>query len=603
VVLLEIAAQGVPGFAPAGGRLALRPGYNVVAADGPALRRLLEALWYPESAVAGAPRPAPGPGAPIARAGLTLVGDDGVTWRVVRDLAGGAQLQRFDPERRAFQGASPDPARIAVTLRQAGVPTPGRLASLLSLSASDLPSRRSPGGLPGGLPPQRRALPPEEARQRLAGLASELEQARATERLQDRLDGLQSRLFKLEELLRDGEQIRERLRAAEQAAAPPPGEEAVAALSDPGARIVAFGRSVARRDEALQKIAAELETLGAAEERGRPAPPWREREFLLGLAVAAAAVAVALLTGLRPVALLAIPASGLSAFLAMRWVGQDEEAARGERRRRVLQERERKARETCEREVADVRAAMKAMDVGSATELGEALGRRVQARIAAAEARERLAEWEASPETRQAAAEKARLEEEIGGVDGQLSAESGGYVRDPRSIEAEMARIEADLRSPEAPAVPAVPAPPAGDPLKALVERGAAEMSGTPGEALRAAQPRVGQLLPAISAQRFSGLLVDERGNLLVQGGGRTVPAATLTPADRDLCYVALKVGFLEQALAAAKAVAVLDDAFGGLAEPARRALARLLKQLGRAGQIVHATTDPVFREAADHAA
>ena len=74
MVLLEIAAQGVPGFAPAGGRLALRPGYNVVAADGLVLRRLLEALWFPDSPATDVPRP-PG-GGPAARAGLTLVGDD-----------------------------------------------------------------------------------------------------------------------------------------------------------------------------------------------------------------------------------------------------------------------------------------------------------------------------------------------------------------------------------------------------------------------------------------------------------------------------------------------------------------------------------------------
>jgi hypothetical protein len=285
-------------------------------------------------------------------------------------------------------------------------------------------------------------------------------------------------------------------------------------------------------------------------------------------------------------------------------VGADEEAARGARRRRVLEERERKAREAFERETADVRAAVKAAGVESVTELGEMLGRRVQARVAAAESRDRLAEWEATPEAKEAVAEKGRLQAEIGEIEGQLSAESGGYLRDPRSIEAEVARLEADLRAPpEAPVPAAAPAPPPGDPLKALLERGAAELGGTGSAALRAAQPRVGQLLPAISAQRLSGFLVDERGNFLVQGGGKSVLAGTLGPADRDLCYLALKVGFLEQALAAGRTVALLDDAFGGIPDAARRTLARLLKQLGRAGQIVHATSDPVFREAADHAA
>ena len=60
MLLLEFAAQGVRGVAPAGGRATLRPGYNVVAADGAALRRLLEALFYPDPRDADALPRAPG---------------------------------------------------------------------------------------------------------------------------------------------------------------------------------------------------------------------------------------------------------------------------------------------------------------------------------------------------------------------------------------------------------------------------------------------------------------------------------------------------------------------------------------------------------------
>jgi hypothetical protein len=96
---------------------------------------------------------------------------------------------------------------------------------------------------------------------------------------------------------------------------------------------------------------------------------------------------------------------------------------------------------------------------------------------------------------------------------------------------------------------------------------------------------------------------VDDRGNIQVQTGGRPVAAMTLSPADRDLVWIALKLAFVEQALAAGKVVAVSDDAFAGLSEGARRFAARVLKQIARPGQLVHATTDPSFKEAADHAA
>ena len=96
---------------------------------------------------------------------------------------------------------------------------------------------------------------------------------------------------------------------------------------------------------------------------------------------------------------------------------------------------------------------------------------------------------------------------------------------------------------------------------------------------------------------------MDDRGNVQVQTGGRTVPAMTLPPADRDLVWLALKLSFVEQALAAGKVFALADDAFGGLSEGARRFAARLLKQIAKPGQLLHATSDTSFKEAADHAA
>jgi hypothetical protein len=76
-----------------------------------------------------------------------------------------------------------------------------------------------------------------------------------------------------------------------------------------------------------------------------------------------------------------------------------------------------------------------------------------------------------------------------------------------------------------------------------------------------------------------------------------------LAPADRDLLWLALKLAFVEHALSGGSVVAVAEDAFAGLPESARRFAARLLKQMARPGQLLHATADPSFREAADHAA
>lgn len=605
MVLLEIAAQGVRGLAPAGGRIALRAGYNVAGVDGLLLRRLLEALLYPESPADLIPRMGPGPGGPVARAGLTVVGNDGVTLRVLRDLNGGTQLQRFDAERRAFLPVGQDAAQIAAQLRQGtGVPSQERLGALLALSGTDLPSRQAAAALGPSAAVARRPLAPEEARRKLGALQEELAKAQAAEKLQYQLDGLQTRLFKVEELLKAGEQVHERLRGAEDGlAALAAVEEATKSLGDQEVRLAAVEKSAARRDETLARLATERQALAEVEARGHPEPFWKERNFFLGLGGAVASIAVALATDFRVLSLLAIPAAGYSAFLGLRWTSEAEEAHRATRRARLLEERERKAREAYERETADVRAVLKALGTEHLNDLRDAVQRLEQARAAAAEARQRLAEWEARPEVRDAAAEKDTLQAQIGEIEAKLTEEAGGYVRETRAVESEIERLEAELESPHEIAPAAVPAAVAGDPMKALLERAAAELNGTTGAALRAVQPRVLQLLPAISGQRFSALLVDERGNLLVQGGGKTLPWATLSPADRDLCFVALKIGFMEHALSAGRCVALVDDALAGFVEQVRRTLARLLKQLGRAGQVLHATADPLFREAADHCA
>jgi hypothetical protein len=155
------------------------------------------------------------------------------------------------------------------------------------------------------------------------------------------------------------------------------------------------------------------------------------------------------------------------------------------------------------------------------------------------------------------------------------------------------------------PLSPGAPAPgaPAGDALRQAIDQAAAELERSPAETLRALQGRLAEVLPAFTTGRFAGCLLDERGNVLAQGGGKTTPVAMLSPADRDACWLAVRLGLAEQGVAGSRTVVLADDLFANLPEAARRLVARLLHQLARAGQVLHATADPVFREAADHAA
>jgi hypothetical protein len=251
--------------------------------------------------------------------------------------------------------------------------------------------------------------------------------------------------------------------------------------------------------------------------------------------------------------------------------------------------------------------------VANLAELEDLQSRVREARASLEEAEAGFAAWQSRAETTDAESERVAVQQEIGALERQLTSGEGGFVRDIHSLEQEIARLEREVETGpfeplgevsvgEASPGEPVPAPPRGEALRMLMERASADLGLTPGAALRALQPRVLQLLPVLSGQRLANFFVDERGNLQVQAGGKLVPTGTLGVPERDLCFAVLKVAFLEQGLAAGKSVAVIDDALGVLPENSRRALARVLKQLAKGRQIVHGTSDVLFREAADHA-
>jgi hypothetical protein len=618
VILLEFAAQGIRGVAPAGGRATLRAGYNVVAADGPVLRRLLEALLHPDPRDAEAlPRPAGASSGVALRAGLTLVGNDRITYRLVRDFQGAAQLHRFDAEKRAFALVTGELPAIAAFLKQtAGVPSAARQAALLSLTVGELPSRQAGpamGGAAAALQPARSGLSAEQLRRRVAQLQAELEKAKVAEKLQAQLDELQGRAFKLDEVLKGGAQVREGLAKAEEGRAElAPVAAAVAGLGDVEARLAHYERSTARREEAQARVAAERAALDDGEALPPPVPLRQDPRFWGGVGAGLLALLLGLAggavePGLRYLVLLDLPAFGWSAWVALRWIGALEGRERMARRRRVVEDWEQKVEAQYARDAGDVLGVLKALNLTKLGELREALGRLADADAVVAEWQRRLAEWEGSPEASGARAERAKVEEEQRAVEARLAAEVGGFVRDVRSIQAELQRLEAEAAAPAQAPPPAprpAPAPHASaEPLRGLLERAAAELGGSPSGVGRALAAKASQALNGLSFQRLSALQVDDRGGVQALVAGRPTPAMTLSAADRDLVFLALKLALLEQSLATSHGLAVVEDAFAGLSDGSRRFAARLLKQLARGGQLLHATTDPAFREAADHGA
>ncbi|MFL5262551.1 MAG: hypothetical protein ACJ79L_09130, partial [Anaeromyxobacteraceae bacterium] len=495
MLLLEIAAQGVKGVSPPGGTVRLRPGYNVVLADGAALLRVLQALFHPAEGDADALR-ATGAAGPL-RVGATFAGDDGVTYRIVRDFARGAQVQRLDPQRRAFAPLATSQEEVASLLAgAAGVPSRARLAQL-SLAVADLPSRRA-AAVPAGAGARRTRSAPE-AEKRLADLRAELERSRRAERLQYQLDAVQSRLFRADAALADGARLRAAADAAEAALAETaPLQAALAGLGDLEAALASHARAVAKRDEALARTAAERGTAGS--DANAPVPFWRAPPFWAGagggLAAACAGLAGAG-RGLRYLALLDVPAFGWAAWVALRWVAAVEAHGRADRRRRMLEEHERKAEEGFERETAGLREAMAAIGVPGIPELRDSVARLDAATAAVAGTRSRLDAFEAGAEAREARSEKVDAEAALRDAEAALAAEAGGYVRDVRSVEMQIARVEAEA---------AAPSPDAGPPEEApreLIDPAMLDVGGV--AAAAALQARASQIAQALSANRVAG--------------------------------------------------------------------------------------------------
>ena len=333
---------------PAGGRATLRPGYNVVAADGAALRRLLEALLHPDPRDAGGAVARPGRARHRAGARRPDAGR-----RRPRHLPAGARLRRRLPA---------PPLRSREARLRAGVAGPGRDrrpaaqphrrpvagaaggAALAGRSPSCPPgpaaaSATSPAPAGAGPPRAERASRPASGSR---SCAAELERARIAEKLQEQLDALpvaplQAGGGAQERAAGEGGAGRRRGRAR-RAGAGGGGGGLAGRRRRPGS--AAFEKSAARRAEAEAphrrragghrrgpgpgRAGAGLEDAAVPGRRGGRAgrcwwPAWWPGS-----------------SDLRYLALLDIPAFGWSAWLALRWIDAQEAWERIGRRGQVV---------------------------------------------------------------------------------------------------------------------------------------------------------------------------------------------------------------------------------------------------------------------------
>ncbi len=618
MVLLEVAAQHVRGCSPAV-RAALPRGYVAVQPPGALhLGGLLAALLYPDGRGGDVAFAAPGAGAQ-ARVALTFVGGDGQTYRLVRQLGGAGGLQRLDGSTRAFVEVTRDAQQMGQYLRsQAKLPQRTAFEGLFVLSPEQLPSRnpasgeRAPQARTEAAGRQRPAserpgpgpgpVDVAEVTARIGRLEQELEAATRIDTLQFRQDGLAGETFALEERLKGVEGLRAALEEAVASHRAAPTAQSLGLPPDIEERIARFPGQLQKREEALARLEAEREE-GLAQPVQAVAPFWKDARFVAGCVVGTACLGVGLLGegALRYLALLDVPAFGVAALVALKWVDDLREAQQGGRREQMRSARERKVREAFEAEARPVKEAVARLGVEGPKDVLELLAQRAQraARVEALQAE--LAAAEADGGYREAKQKLQAVRREVEAISEQLQALAGGYVRDPREIERELQRARESLQQPGA----ALAGEEVPGPGPAVVEGG----EGEAGAALEDPAPRVlalaadaayvdvaevaaavkgraGQYLTALSDRRWTGVELDGLGRARLLGPAGPVPAGEVGGADADLLYVALRLTLVEWLAQRVRVPLVIEAGAAGLGEARHLLLGKMLKQLSQAPQV-----------------
>ncbi|MHB8875458.1 MAG: AAA family ATPase [Myxococcaceae bacterium] len=627
--ILELAVQAVRGFAQSG-RISLKPGYLVLRPQAPGpvpLCGLVSALCFSDGRGGDAAYLAPGQKS--GKAGLSLVGNDQLTYRLVRDLGGAGALHRLNKASGQYEVITQDATEAAQFLRsQVGVPPKTTFEQIFCFTPSQLPTQRpKPKAAAAGpakpalqksslasAQPVAAAADVGQAQARLAELERELGLTKEVDQLQFRHDGLSSQMFELESKLKGGDGLKAAVAEAEAAFAKAPTPESMHVSKDIVSRAERYPELLQRRDEALAKLEAEREQAESQVQAPRHVEPvWKDMRFVAGMCAGAGFLLLgAFLEGYpRYVALLEIPSFGFAALLALKYVEDLQGGSRVSRKGDFLASREKKIREEFEAEAQSVRQALATAGVETAQELIDLLARKPLLAEKVAELKDQLAGFEQDPEFASASARYQQLKAEQEAINKALL-EKGGYLRDLREVEREIERTREAI----AKALNPGPAAAAAEPTFSAVPTGPTEVfeDPTPQVLLLAAdlftcdvptaggmlKDRAAQYLAALCDRRYHAVEFDRNGKGFAHAPGRTVPAGELPGKDLDLFYFSVRLTLIEKYCARFKVPVLLED-LPTLVDPVKlQLLARMLKHVGTMTQVLHVSSDPSLPAMAD---
>ena len=275
--------------------------------------------------------------------------------------------------------------------------------------------------------PKQRGL--RELRQRLAEVEVEERAAQELEQLQFQLDGMQQKLFQIDDTLKGVERLRVDQQKAthELSLLPVVTQEAVA-------QVQRLPQLIQKRDDTLKRIADERATL---EGDGTAAPTLaslgQDRMFVGAISIGAGSVAAAVIGSgfnpdLRMLALLDIPGFGLAVLRACQHISQVRKQQGVGRQLSLLTDRESRTNKAFDSELRDAKALMKQLGVET---VGEARG---------APRHPHLPDGAAAGGHRQARRPRARRERAVGagvpGADPAAGHRAGGQALGLRRLPA-----------------------------------------------------------------------------------------------------------------------------------------------------------------------
>ena len=624
---VEVAIQNVRGFSPAG-RFPLKTGYLILkppTADVLPLAGLSLSLLYSDGR--GGDASFAGSSGRSGKAALTFVGQDGMTYRVLRELGGSGSLHRLNPTTSQPELMSSDTGEINQYLRgQAGLPPRTTFEQVYCLQLVMLPSRRPRKSSPkaaaakasGSTPSLANAsavqpaadIPAAEAK--VKALEKEVIVSREVDQLQFKVDELSSLIFEADSKLKGGEGLKTAIAEAEAAWRAAPTPESLGLPQDILSRVKRYPKAVARRDEAL----ARLETDRDAEEADAVVhvPPLTKNRYFwggLGSGVLFLGVSVGLGFTVGPMwrylALLNIPAFGTAALMALRYVDDLQKATRKGTKDNRKGAREKKILDEFELEDAPVRMALKALNVETLDEIPPALERKDLLGIRLGELQTQLEEFEASPDFQDALRQSQDLRAEQETLNAELTAK-GTYVRDLREVERELGRLKESIALAKAPPAPVVvggvataaPVDPLEDPSPLVLAQAADVLTSDLLSVQALLKDRCVQYLTALTDRRYQGVEWDRDGNAFALTANSRIPVGELPPKDLDLYYLALRLTVVEKTCARVKRPFLLDDVLTGVDEAKLPLVARMLKHLGTLTQVLHVTAHPGFAQMSD---